>query len=260
MKMGRTFRSQVPVFLLSALAALAMIAALFGAAAAQSLDAITVSDLTPADGSTVTAGQPVQVSGFITTDSAIALVNNQPDVTVSIDGTPTQVQFAVGSGAVRVGFQTSQTFTAGSHTLQVTAKNVAGETTMAQSTFTAVEGAAATATVVVTATTVPATATTTASTATTVPAVTTSPVATTTAVPTTVTSPVATTTAAPAATSPVATATPIPAATTAPVATATPSTPTQLPTTGGAPFGIASLVGLALGTIALGFGLRRRAR
>lgn len=182
-----------------------MTAVLFGVAAAQPADAITISDLTPADGATIPAGQQVQVSGFITTDTAIATVNNQPDVSVFIDGTQTQAQFVVGSGAVRVGFQTNQTFTPGSHTLRVTAKNVAGETTEAQSTFTAVQGATPTTTAVATATTVPA-------------------------------------------------------ATPSPVATATPTTPTQLPVTGGAPFGAVPLFALALGSVALGVGLRRRSR
>jgi|GEM_PF-5664243 len=204
--------------MLSVLAALAMVAALYGVAAAKPADAITISDLTPADGSTVSAGQQVQVSGFITTDSAIALVNNQPDVSVFIDGTQTQAQFVVGSGAVRVGFQTNQTFTPGSHTLRVTAKNVAGETTEAQSTFTAVQGATPTAA---------------AATATTVPV----------ATPTT---------------SVAATATTVPVATPSAVATATPTSPTQLPGTGGTPLGLVPVV--ALGLVAIGVGVRRRAR
>jgi len=225
--MLRSFPSHALARLLAVLAALMMIAALFGVAAAQTADAIAVSDLTPADGSTVAAGQQTLVSGFITTDTSIATVNNQPDVSVFIDGTQTQAQFVVGSGAVRVGFQTNQTFTPGSHTLRVTAKNVAGETTEAQSTFTAVQGATPTA------------------------------AATTTAVAATTP-----TTAAVATATTVAAATPTTAATAAPsaVATATPTTPAQLPATGGAPLGAAPMIVLALGLIAIGAGLRRRAR
>jgi hypothetical protein len=226
--MRRTLPRQALARLLSVLAALAMIAALFGVAAAKPADAITISDLTPADGSTVPAGQQVQVSGFITTDSAIATVNNQPDVSVFIDGTQTQAQFVVGSGAVRVGFQTNQVFTTGSHTLRVTARNVAGETTEAQSTFTAVQGATPTA-----AAATPTTAA--VATATTVPA----------ATPTTAA---------------VATATTVLVATPSAVATATPTTPAQLPVTGGAPGGVAPMLVLALGSVAIGIGLRRRHR
>jgi hypothetical protein len=225
--MRRPFPRQALVGLLSVLAALAMIAALFGVAMAQPADAITISDLTPADGSTVSAGQQVLVSGFITTDSAIALVNNQPDVSVFIDGTQTQAQFVVGSGALRVGFQVNQVFTPGSHTLRVTARNVAGETTEAQSTFSAVQGATPTAAV--------ATPTTAA-------------VATATAVP-----------AATATTAAVATATTLPTATPSVVATATP-TPAQLPVTGGAPVGVVPALALAFASVAIGVGLRRRPR
>ena len=186
--MGRPFPRHVLARLVSVVVALAMIVAFFGVAAAKPADAISISDLTPADGSTVPAGQQVQVSGFITTDSAIATVNNLPDVSVFIDGTQTQAQFVVGSGAVRVGFQTNQVFTPGSHTLRVTARNVAGETTEAQATFTAIEGATPTA------------------------------------------------------------------------AVATPTTPVQLPVTGGAPIGAAQMLVLALGSVAIDFGLRRRHR
>lgn len=218
--MRRPFPRPALTRLLAVMAALALLATLYGVAAAQPADAIAISDLTPADGSTVTAGQQVVVSGTITTDSAIALVNNQPDVSVFVDGTQTQAQFVVGSGAVRVGFQTTQTFASGSHTVRVTAKNVAGETTEAQSTFTATSGATPTAA---------------AATATTVAA----------ATPTTAA---------------VATATMVPTATPSAVVTATTTTATQLPSTGGAPFGPAPLIVFALGSIAIGAGLRRRSR
>ncbi len=215
---------QVLAVLLSVLAALAMVVALFGLAAARTADAISISDLTPADGSTVPADQQIQVSGFISTDSSIALVNNQPDVTVLVDGTPVQVQFVVGSGALRVGFQTTRAFTAGSHTLEVTARNTAGETANARSTFTAVAGgtpsvtpAAPTVTAVATATTVSTATPTTAAVA----------------------------------------ATPVPTATPSAVAT---TTPAQLPVTGGAPVGAAGLFALAIGAVAIGAGLRRRSR
>ncbi len=225
--MIRLFPRQALARMISVLAALAMVVALFGVAAARSADAISISDLTPADGSTVPAGQSVQVSGFITTDSSIALVNNQPDVSVFIDGTQMQAQFVVGSGALRVGFQLNQTFTAGSHTLRVTARNTAGETTEAQSTFTAVAGGTPTA-----AAATPTTAA--AATATTAPA----------ATPTTAA---------------VATATAVPVETATAAATATPA-PAQLPVTGGAPIGAAGLFALAFGVVAIGVGLRRRTR
>jgi hypothetical protein len=146
---------------LTALVVVVACLSIVGVAGAQAPRAIAISDLTPADGSAVPVGQPVLLSGFITTDGSIAIVNGKPDVTVLVDGAAVaDAQFVVGSRAVRVGFRANRTFAAGGHTLRVTARNVNGEAADAQSTFTASANVTATAAptipTVATATPVPA--------------------------------------------------------------------------------------------------------
>ncbi|TAK33450.1 MAG: hypothetical protein EPO21_12795 [Chloroflexota bacterium] len=127
-----------PALLLPVLAAMALLAALIGVAAAQPSAAISISDLVPANGSTVPSGEDVALSAFVTSDSPITSVK------AFVDGSQIQVQEVVGSGAVRAGFNATQTFTPGPHTMRVEATNVDGETSTAESTFTAVPAAAAT--------------------------------------------------------------------------------------------------------------------
>jgi len=97
--------------------------------------AVRISDLVPATGTTVPAGQPVEVSGFIETDNGIGMAGDKPDVVVKIDGQPVSVEFAVGSKALNVGFRAMQTFSAGTHTLSVTARDYQGHSASAESKF-----------------------------------------------------------------------------------------------------------------------------
>ncbi|MGE5618115.1 MAG: hypothetical protein ACM3US_02530 [Sphingomonadaceae bacterium] len=123
--------------LVSVPAALAVMIAVAVTAYAAPTSAISISDLTPANGSTAPANQEVEVSGFITSDSSILTES----IVVSIDGSSADVQLIVGSRAERAGFRTTRAFTPGTHTLTVTATNTSNERTEASSAFTAVAGA-----------------------------------------------------------------------------------------------------------------------
>lgn len=116
-----------------------------GAAFAANAQPVRISELKPASGSTVTAGQDVVVSGFIETESGIGSTNGQPDVAVQIDGVTVTPEVVVGSKAMNVGFQITRQFSAGSHTLSVIARDVAGATAQAESRFTATGASSSTA-------------------------------------------------------------------------------------------------------------------
>ena len=217
------------LLLLSLLAAIALLGILIAVAAAQPSTVLSITDLVPANGSTVPSDQEVALSAFVTSDSPIT------SVAAFIDGSQINVQEVVGSGAVRAGFNATQTFTPGPHTMRVEATNVDGETNAAESTFTAVPGAA-------TAPSDGAEATTPAGGATTA----------------TPTAEVMTAPSASPPTSPSATATTVVSA--SPTTTAAPLAPQQLPPTGSNPAEllISLLLGLGLMVVALGLRLRGR--
>jgi hypothetical protein len=217
-----------PTLLVSLLAVLALTLALVGAAVAQPVNAITVTDFVPANGATVPAGQPVPVSAFVISDTSITGVN------AFLDGAKLDVQIVVGSGAVRAGFNTTLSFAPGSHTLRVTATNTAGETGEGQSTFTAVQGTTTATTTAATTTTAAATTATTTTTAATTAAATTT----------------RTTTAVATTTSPRTTV----------AATVVTATAARLPSAGGPPLDPALLALLGAGAAMAGAALRRRCR
>ncbi|MBI2907360.1 MAG: protease inhibitor I42 family protein [Chloroflexi bacterium] len=96
---------------------------------------LTITDLSPADGATVPAGQDVTISAFIASESSAIDVAN---VRVLLDGSPTQVQLHVGSRVLRVGFTETRVFDPGEHTMTVEASNFDGDRATATVTFRAV--------------------------------------------------------------------------------------------------------------------------
>jgi len=111
--------------------------AITGTALAGPTPSVRISDLTPANGSTVTVGQEVVVSGFVETDDGIGIVGDKPNVTVLIDGVAAAPEFVVGSKALNVGFRVNRAFAAGEHTVAVTARDYKGVSASAETKFTA---------------------------------------------------------------------------------------------------------------------------
>ena len=111
--------------------------------AADPAPAIRITDLTPANGVTVLSGPYIGVWAFVEAADGVGLVNNQPDVTFTIDGKAIRSEAFVGSKPPRVGYGTYYGFTPGPHTLVVTARSAKGETARAEARFTASETPAA---------------------------------------------------------------------------------------------------------------------
>lgn len=138
--LGRAVRRPWSVVLLAAVVALLGVALIAsrpgGLAGTASGQAITITDVVPADGSTVPANQEVELSAFIASDSSAIDVKGG-GVKVSVDGLPVEVQFVVGSRALRVGFRALRAFPPGSHILSVEARSMDAVTATASATFVA---------------------------------------------------------------------------------------------------------------------------
>lgn len=119
-----------PARWLSVLVALASALALAGLAVAQ--DPITISNLSPENGSTLQANVPFTISADVTSSEVDIVV-----LTVVLDGSPIEIQTT--GDARQQSFAASQVVGPGTHTLTVAVAGAGGESAVLDTTFTAAD-------------------------------------------------------------------------------------------------------------------------